>query len=248
MTVSNTPAVLTAEWRHLVMANYRIDPERLEPFVPAGTELDFHEGKTWVSVVGFMFLDTRVKGLAIPFHRDFEEINLRFYVRRKEHDEWRRGVVFIREIVPRAAIAFLARKLYNENYIALPTRNRRDTDTEGNLALVRYEWFFRERWNSIEAQVSGAPAPLKEGSEEQFIAEHYWGYATQKDGSTVEYRVEHPSWNVWRVEEATVDVDVAQLYGQTFVEPLAVKPDTVFVADGSSISVSPGSARFGKPA
>jgi uncharacterized protein YqjF (DUF2071 family) len=77
------------------MLNYEVEPERLMPLVPKGTELDTHDGKTFVSMVGFLFLNTRVMGLAIPFHRDFEEINLRFYVRRKAEDGWRRGVVFV---------------------------------------------------------------------------------------------------------------------------------------------------------
>ena len=74
---------LTARWRYLAMLNYEVPPEALAPLVPAGTELDSWQGKTFVSVVGFLFLDTRVLGIAIPGHRDFEEVNLRFYVRRK---------------------------------------------------------------------------------------------------------------------------------------------------------------------
>ena len=73
---------LTARWEHLAMLNFEIDPQRLAPLVPTGTELDFHEGRTFVSIVGFVFRDTRVRGWAIPRHRDFEELNLRFYVRR----------------------------------------------------------------------------------------------------------------------------------------------------------------------
>src|SRR6185503_10439864 len=104
----------TAHWRFLMMLNYEVDPSVLHPLVPRGTELDTWHGRTYASVVGFLFLDTRVLGLAIPFHRDFEEVNLRFYVRRREAEAWRRGVVFIKEIVPRWAIATVARVAYNE--------------------------------------------------------------------------------------------------------------------------------------
>src|SRR4026208_556537 len=92
---------LTAEWRRLAMLSFEIDPRVLSPLVPAGTELDEWQGRTFASLVGFLFLDTRVFGLAVPFHRNFEEVNLRFYVRRMASDGLRRGVVFVKEIVPR---------------------------------------------------------------------------------------------------------------------------------------------------
>src|SRR6185295_273969 len=136
---------LTAEWRHLVMLNYEIDPAILRRFVPRGTELDAWNGKTFVSLVGFLFLNTRVMGLPIPFHENFEEINLRFYVRRKADEGWRRGVVFIKEIVPRAAIAWVARWLYNENYVALPTGHAlvRSLDDQKNIESAKYFWTFQ---------------------------------------------------------------------------------------------------------
>ena len=105
------------------MLNFAIDPELLAPHVPAGTELDFFQGETYISVVGFLFLNTRLMGLPIPRHRDFEEVNLRFYVRKKSADTWRRGVVFVREFVPRAAIAVTARVFYGEPYLALPMKS-----------------------------------------------------------------------------------------------------------------------------
>ena len=92
---------LTAQWRHLAMLNYTIDPRSFEPLLPPGTEFDFFDRTTYVSVVGFHFLRTKVFGLGIPWHRDFEEVNLRFYVRRRGAEGWRRGVAFIRELVPR---------------------------------------------------------------------------------------------------------------------------------------------------
>ena len=115
---------LSAEWRNLVMLNYRVDPEILEQFVPRGTEIDSFQGHTYVSIVGFQFLRTRLLGgLTIPFHANFDEVNLRFYVRRNEGEEVRRGVVFVKEIVPRPAIAAVARLAYGEKYIHCPMRH-----------------------------------------------------------------------------------------------------------------------------
>ena len=102
---------LTAQWRHLVLINYEIAPEIVRPYVPRGTEIDSFDGRTYASLVGFLFLDTRLRGVPIPFHRNFEEVNLRLYVRRKGAEGWRRGVVFVREIVPRLALAWVARTL-----------------------------------------------------------------------------------------------------------------------------------------
>lgn len=230
---------LTAEWKHLAMLNYEIAPAMLTPYVPAGTELDLWNGRHLVSVVGFRFLGTRVLGIPIPFHRNFEEVNLRFYVRRKADDGWRRGVVFIKEIVPRAAIAFLARMLYNEPYLALPMAHRIETEA-GLLNSVAYSWRFRGRQNRLQLTVRGAAQPLQEGSEAGFITEHYWGYNTQRDGSTLEYRVEHPRWRVWAAESARLDCNVAELYGAQFKDCLSHPPSSAFLAEGSAVTVSRG--------
>jgi uncharacterized protein YqjF (DUF2071 family) len=225
---------LTAEWRQLAMLNYEVEPTLLAPFVPAGTELDTWHGKTFVSLVGFQFLDTRVLGVPIPFHRHFEEVNLRGYVRRKADDGWRRGVVFIRELVPRAAIAFIARKFYNEPYLAVPMAHRVD------LNSAEYSWRFNGRDQRLHVLTRGEPQELCVGSEAEFITEHYWGYTAQRNGSTLEYRVEHPRWRVRAAQSATLDCDLAELYGQPFVAALRGKPASAFLAEGSAVSVSRG--------
>lgn len=230
-----TPAArfLSAEWRYLVMLNYAVDPAVLRPLVPRGTELDAWGGTTFVSVVGFLFQDTRLLGIPIPFHRDFEEVNLRFYVGRQGPEGWRRGVTFIKEIVPRRAIATVANAVYNERYVALPMRHR----VERAAGIAEYGWRHGGRWHSVGARFSGEPRPLTPGSEAEFITEHYWGYTAQRDGGTVEYRVEHPSWNVWDATDAALDCDVAAFYGPQFAEALASPPTSAFVADGSPITV-----------
>lgn len=240
MATPPTPAkpaavFLAAEWRHLAMLNYEVDPALLASRLPAGTELDFFGGRTFLSVVGFLFLDTRVLGIPIPFHRDFEEVNLRFYVRRKGEDgQWRRGVVFVKELVPRWAIAWVARTVYGENYQSLPMRHRR---RQGELA---YEWKRAGRWEGLEVRFQGEPYLAPPEAEENFIAEHYWGYAKQRNGKTVEYQVEHPPWKVQRADTAAFEADVATLYGPEFAATLAGKPSTAFVAEGSPIVVRSG--------
>ena len=232
---------LTGQWKHLAMLNYEIDPGALGRRVPRGTDLDSWNGKTMVSVVGFMFLETRVLGVRVPFHVRFEEVNLRFYVRRKAEDGWRRGVVFIKEIVPRRAVALGARLFYNENYVAWPMRHRVALDeSTAARGVVEYGWRTAGRWHHLRAETSGAARPLVDGSEAEFITEHYWGYARQRDGGTVEYEVEHPRWLVWEASASDFDCDMRAVYGAEFVEALRGKPSSAFVAVGSEITVRRG--------
>src|SRR5215210_1307103 len=212
------------------MVNFVVDPAALEPLVPAGTQLDLWHGRAYVSVVGFRFLNTRVLGIPVPFHRNFDEVNLRFYVRRLSGDEWRKGVAFVKEMVPRRAIAFVARSLYNENYVRLPMRS-----TVTIPGPVRYEWWHAGAWESVSATVIGGPYLPAPDSEETFISEHYWGYARQGDGRTVEYGVEHPPWRVWRCEAAAFACQAARLYGERFARFLEKLPASAFVAEGSPV-------------
>jgi len=238
---------LRAEWRHVAILNYDVERSALADLVPRGTELDEWRGHTYLSVVGFLFLNTRVRGLAIPFHRNFEEVNLRFYVRRRAPDGWRRGVVFIKEIVPRAAIALVARALYNENYVSLPMGHEigRAADEPERVESVSYWWRFAGRADRLSLSVAGDPHPLVVGSHEEFIAEHYWGYSRQRDGGTCEYQVTHPPWRVSPARHAALDCDVGSIYGDRFAELLRVPPASAFLADGSEVAVSRGARLAG---
>jgi len=190
---------LTAAWRDLAMLNYEVPPHLLAQLVPAGTELDEFAGVTLVSLVGFRFLDTRVLGIPVPGHRDFDEVNLRFYVRRRGEDgAWRRGVVFVRELVPRRAIALVARWCYNEPYAAVPMRHdlALEPAADGGPGRAAYSWQIGGRWHRLEVGTVGRPALPAAGSEAEFVTEHYWGYTAQRDGGCKEYQVAHPPWRV----------------------------------------------------
>jgi len=185
--MSDPRRFLTAEWKNLLMLNYAVDPSLLEPFVPAGIELDAFKGKTYLSLVGFEFNRTRVLGFAVPFHQSFEEVNLRFYVRRGS----KRGVVFIRELVPKYAVAAVARLLFKENYSCVPMSHRIEA------GKVEYAWKLGSDRCVMSIESEGESFVPPEGSLSQFITEHYWGYTTQKGGGSLEYEVQHPPWRVW---------------------------------------------------
>ena len=229
---------LTAEWRYLAMLNYEIDPALLAARIPAGTELDLFQGRAFVSLVGFQFLNTRLRGISIPFHRDFDEVNLRFYVRRCEAGVVKRGVVFIQEIVPRRAIAAIARWVYHENYRALPMSHGVIDDGAGSC--VEYRWRLGQCWNRLAASGTGVARQMVEGSLDQFIAEHYWGYCAQPDGGTMEYHVAHPSWRVWDVASAEFSGDAEGLYGHELASILNRPPDSAILAEGSPVTVYAG--------
>jgi len=225
---------LTAKWHDLIMANYEVDPALLETRVPMGTELDLHEGKCFVSLVGFMFLDTRVLDFLVPFHVNFEEVNLRFYVKRETDDELRRGVVFVKEIVPRGAIAAVARILYGEPYEKWKMSNFRDDDH------VRYSWTKGECNNTLSVERGENLGVPPENSHGEFIIEHYWGYTKRGPQRTDEYKVEHPKWELFAAEDPKIDVDFGATYGKEFAFLSDAKPYSVVLAKGSEIAVYKG--------
>ena len=229
---------LTARWENLVLLNYVCPPALLEPLVPRGTALDSWNGDTLVSLVGFLFSDTRLLGVPIPFHRTFEEVNLRFYVRGPAPDH-RRAVVFIRELVPRRAIAAVARRVYNEPYLALTMRHQWSL-TAGEGGEVSYGWNHEGAEFELGARATGPARPLTVGSEAEFVAEHYWGYTRQRDGGTLEYQVEHPRWRVWTAAESWFTGPAAALYGPAFGALLATPQKSAFLAVGSPVVVHHG--------
>lgn len=227
---------LSAEWRHLLMLNYEVDSALLRRFVPRGTELDSFAGKTYASLVGFQFLRTKLSGfLAVPFHSHFDEVNLRFYVRRDVGGERRRGVVFVKEIVPRRMIASVARAMYGEKYERCPTRHR--VTPNGDSISLLYEWQFRAAWYALSGSAVAAPAFCADGSLEQFITEHSWGYSSLRGGGALEYQVTHVPWRVRTSSDAQFTGDGAALYGAGFGDALAARPASAFIAQGSDVRV-----------
>jgi len=227
---------LTAEWNHLVMLNYAVNPSLLEPFLPAGTELDSFGGKTYVSLIGFEFNRTRLRGFPVPFHQNFEEVNLRFYVRRG----LKRGVVFIRELVPKRAVAAVARWVFNENFLYVPMSHRVGMRADGEVEYAEFGWSAGRERCVMRIETEGAGFLPEEGALSQFITDHQWGYAAQWDGGCLEYEVQHPLWLVWRAGKAGFEGDPAGFYGEEFARILAHAPDAAFLAKGSPVTVFQG--------
>lgn len=228
---------LTAEWRKLSMANYIVPPEVLMPYVPPHTELDLYQGNCHVSLIGFMFLNTKLKGIKIPFHSSFEEVNLRFYVRYNEDGEWRRGAVFISEVVPKFMISLVANTLYKEHYSTLKMKHQWSENDK--TIKVNYAWN-KKQWFNFGLTAIKPALPIIEGSEEEFITEHYWGYTKVGHQKTSEYGVEHPKWDIYKVADYEINVDFGLMYGDNFKFLNQEKPSSVFLVEGSDICVRDG--------
>ena len=217
------------------MANYEIEPSALAPYLPKGVELDYYNNKTYVSLVGFMFKNTRLFGVPIPFFGSFEEINLRFYVKKVENRKIKKGVVFINETVPFKIVALLANKLYKEHYISIPTRNSIDI-TE--YKKIKYEWKVNDKWNSIAVQSDTKKYKIEQGTIEEFIFERYFGFTKLSDNSTQEYQIHHPKWMTHEILNTHIDCDFRSMYGEAFAGLENQTPDSIILAEGSQVSVN----------
>ena len=226
---------LKAEWNDLAIVNYEIDPEILTKFLPKGTELDLWNEKCFISLIGFMFENVKIVGIKIPFYINFEEVNLRFYVKRLDKGIWKRGVVFIKEIVPKHLITLVANALYKEHYETLKMRHSR-TENESSKSF-RYQWRKNEMWHSVSFETSKNPISIEANSEAEFITEHYFGYTKYDEKTTIEYEVTHPRWQQLKVQSYRVAVDFEKVYGKDFSFMQDLTPVSAFLAIGSKITI-----------
>ena len=234
---------LTAEWRDFLMLSYEVDPRILAPHIPEGTELDLWRDGAYVSVVGFVFARPRLFGIPVPLHAEFAEVNLRFYVRRLVNGAWRRGVVFLRELVARRAVALVARLGFGERFGRVPMTYAIDRDAvsaDGPPRRVEYAWTHRRRVNRMAAATAEPPHPPESDSLDEFVVEHYWAYTATRRGPALEYLVTHPSWSIAAADSAEFDCDVAAQYGDSFAPFLRGEPAAAFWTNGSPVRVFRG--------
>jgi uncharacterized protein YqjF (DUF2071 family) len=227
---------LRAHWQNLIMVNYQIEPKYLKPYLPSGVEFDLYQGKCFVSLVGFMFKNVRIFNIPIPFFGNFEEVNLRFYVTRKNGNQIKRGVVFINETVPNKIVAYIANKLYKEHYTTIPTKHQWKFESESKF--IEYQWKVKHSWSSMKIKASTKKEKMLEGSFEEFIFEHYYGYTKISENKTLEYKIAHPRWEINPVNEYKIDCDFSKFYGPSFSILNASRPSSVMLAEGSEVSVN----------
>lgn len=225
---------LTADWLGVLGVTYAVDAARLEPHLPGGAQIDTLEGSPRVSIVAFRFRRTRLRGVPIPLHVNFGEINLRFYVRL--HD--RRAVVFIREFVARPAISVVAKLTYNEPYRTIRMRDEVLGPRADGLVGVRHR-FGRGLRNRLEAWADPAPVVPGADSAAYWLTHHDLGVGRARDGSARSYEVEHPVWALHEVHALTVEVDFGALYGPQWAFLADAEPSHVTLAEGSAVAITP---------
>jgi uncharacterized protein YqjF (DUF2071 family) len=234
----STSIFLKGEWRNLIMINYEIDPDVLAAYLPAHTELDTFNGKHYVSLVGFLVKDSKVKGVIVPYHRTFEEINLRFYVRHVKPDgTWKRGVVLIKEIVPKKLSALVANKIFGENHEACDTRHLWSNPTEDKVS-IEYMWKRTTDWDWIAVTAAGVSYFPKQKTEEHYLTEQDRVYSKGKKNTTTEYNIEHSNWRIHKVHYSDINCNFEKNFGKDFAHLNKAKPASVYLADGSAIAMS----------
>lgn len=233
---------LTAKWENLIMANYEVPAAVLEKYLPKGVELDLYNNKAYVSLVGFLFKNVKIFKVPIPFLGTFEEVNLRFYVKRESNGKTYRGVVFINETVPYRAVAFVANLLYKEHYVVIPTKHKWSEDAISKT--IKYDWLVKNKWNTVEVTAKNELRNMLEGSFEEFIFEHYIGYSKVSDTSTESYNINHPKWKTYQVLNADVKCNFEDNYGKDFAFLNHSTPEVVYLAKGSNISVDWKRSKF----
>lgn len=231
--MSTEKIFLTARWENLVIISYKISPDLLQPHMPKGFEPDTIDGNAFVSVVAFVFADTKVKGIKVPFNVNFPEINLRFYVKNNE----KRGVVFIREFVPKIFIPVIANTFYNENYRYIPMESKVSIN---GIIKLNHTIELNNKSYSITAEAENKPYTPATNSTEHFFKEHEWGFGITKKNETMIYKVEHPVWEVYPLIKFEHTFNFAEIYGHEWESLDSEKPYNIAFAKGSPVKVFHG--------
>jgi uncharacterized protein len=228
---------LTANWRNLVLVNFVVPADLLEPRLPPGCVLDRvpHSPDTHLlSVVAMHFDNTRVWGVPVPFAQRFDEVNLRFYARQGD----RHGSVFLRQYVPSRTILYGARWTYNQPYEL--ARIQHVVAESGDHLEIRTR-FERGRYTgavSLRAERGAITPPVD--SLEHFLKERYWGFDSDRRGRVFRYPVWHPVWRTHPVIDVDIDFDPGVLLGGDWrdVDWTAAYHSALF-AEGSLSAIYP---------
>ena len=227
--------VLKAEWKKLLMINYVVDQNILLPYLPKGTELDLYNNECYVSLVGFKSENTKFMGIKFPFHGNFEEINLRFYVQHNDGGTIKHGVVFIKEIVYSPITAYFASNLFNEKYVSREMRHIYDPEIVSQI--LRYEWK-EKKFNKFRVEGSLRVRPVEPESETEFFTERHYSYTkTPNRKKTAEMYLEHPRWEDSRIYSYRVNVNFKAAFGKRFEFLNTTEPKSVLLVEGSDIKL-----------
>ncbi|MGC4037153.1 MAG: DUF2071 domain-containing protein [Chitinophagaceae bacterium] len=228
--------LLSAHWTNLLTATFEADKSFLQQYVPVGTELDDWNGKYLLSLVAFMFERPSLLGIPSPFYRSFEEINLRFYVKYRQNNEMRKGVVFIKEIAPSSAIGLTAKLLYKENFISLPMKH--EFKKEKHAVKTIYSCKINNEWSYLNMESRPEETKPEAQTIEYFIWNRYWGYTSAGKEKTMEFNISHQPWKIFPAFRFVMGMDIETIYGKQFDKYLKAEPLSAFLMDGGHTKVS----------
>lgn len=224
--------LITAAWTNIAVVTWEVEPDLLAPYVPPTLSLNLRDSMAFVSLVGLQFSNLRVRGVRVPGHQHFDEINLRFYVRKTGYQ----GVTFIREYAPRPLAALMARILYSEPYRAAPVRGRITAD-EATI-VAGYEIDYGGRTSQFSLTGQRPPVRPDNTTLEHFLLEQHWGFTTTRGGQMMRYEVEHPVWHIYPIVSYTLDFDFAAVYGPKWAVLGESEPRSLVLATGSDVTIS----------
>jgi uncharacterized protein YqjF (DUF2071 family) len=183
---------LHMEWRHVLFANWPVDPELLVDHVPAALSLDTYDGDAWLSVVPFKNVDVRPTWLPAGWGYPLPELNLRTYVTHNGHD----GVYFF-SLDAQGIVSVIGARLFHH----LPYYYARCsvTDENGDIRFQSRRLHPGARPVHFDGTYSptGSELEVPAGSLEAFLTARYRYYTEAPDGSVRYSTVDHTSWPLY---------------------------------------------------
>ena len=239
MSKSDRKTLYAAEWREIVVINFEIDPKLLRNFIPPKTELDFFNETSFVTLMARACKNVKPYGWPIVFAKSIDQILLRFYVKRKVGDTWRRGVCLIRDYLPKRKASFFLNWMFKHSFTQVPIKRTSSNFESGlptQLPTVEYQWTTGDYVNHIKVNARSQMRQQEQETKESFVLDHHYGY-TVKEGKTYEYYVEYSPWAMWDAQSGSFDCDTENVFGRPFVRALKQRPASVFLARGSDVII-----------
>lgn len=187
-------------WRHVLFANWPVEPAVVADRLPAPLSVDTHGGRAWLSVVPFTNVDVRPTWWPAGWGLPLPELNLRTYV--THHGD---PGVFFYSLDAEGVLGVLGgRWLHRLPYYYA----RIDLDETGGRIRFRSR---RHHPGAPPLRFRGSYAPAGEafeaepGSLEAFLTERYRYYTVSDAGAVRCADVEHEPWPLFQA-----DVDLLQ--------------------------------------
>jgi hypothetical protein len=194
---------LAMGWRHLLFENWAVDPALVSAHLPDDLSVDTHDGDAWLSVVPFINVCVRPRGLPAWTGLRLPELNLRTYVTRDGEP----GVYFFSLDAQGVASVLGARIFHHLPYYYARISLSWD---DGRVAFGSRRLHPGDRPAEYEATYwpTGEPFSAPDDDLARFLVERYQFFTQAPDGTLRYTTVEHEPWTLY---PATAEVETASL-------------------------------------